>query len=463
MRSDSTITDVSNRDVLVYGLGRFGGAAGAIRFLASQGARVFVADDSPAETLAESVEALRDVDVADWFFQVPIEQLPEHEVLVANPGLKPNHPLLMAAVDNGVRVTSEVELFAERCPADLVAVTGSNGKSTTASMIAHLVSASGRRCHLGGNFGGSLLSRLDEIQPEDLVVLELSSFQLARMNDQSFEASVSVVTNFTPNHLDWHPTLQHYRDSKQRVVGLASGGVSILPGDDQEFAEWPVTSNQSFFGEDRGEPGVFLADGSIIFRTPRGEEAVPQWSLRVPGEHNLRNSLAAAAVAFAAGVEPVQIATAIQNFTGVPYRLQIVGTYEGRTFVNDSSATTPESVVRALSAFRQPMVLIAGGADKGLDLTPIARTATSSARAACWIGSTGPGLFETAQTADPDFHQDCHETLDSAFQAAVEVSKSGDIVILSPGCASFGMYANYRQRGQHFDQLVQRLNQSESP
>ena len=264
-------------------------------------------------------------------------------MLVANPGLKPNHPLLVAAADNGVRVTSEVELFAERCPADLVAVTGSNGKSTTASMIAHLVSASGRRCHLGGNFGGSLLSRLDEIQPEDLVVLELSSFQLARMNDQSFEASVSVVTNFTPNHLDWHPTLQHYRDSKQRVVGLASGGVSILPGDDQEFAEWPVTSNQSFFGEDRGEPGVFLADGSIIFRTPRGEEAVPQWSLRVPGEHNLRNSLAAAAVAFAAGVEPVQIATAIQNFTGVPYRLQICLLYTSPSPRDLSTSRMPSS------------------------------------------------------------------------------------------------------------------------
>lgn len=451
----------TGRRVIVYGLGRFGGGVGVVRFLASHGARVSIADDSNAEQLGDSIAKLDGVKVESWHLGCDLSDLPGADLLVVNPAIKPSHPVFDWAKRSSTPVSTEIEIFCANNRAAVIAVTGSNGKSTTVSMISHVLEESGRTCHVGGNIGGSLLDRIDAIAAEDVVVLELSSFQLARLPSEALSPIAAVVTNFAANHLDWHPSLDHYRTCKQKLINaLGTGGTAILPGD-SEFDSWRTPEKTLMFGPDRGENGVFQSDGCAVFRTTRGEEAVPMWPLRISGAHNIENSLAAAATVFSIGVEPIQIAGAMPTFGGLPFRLQPAGAHRGINFVNDSSATTPESAVQALLSFRQPVVFIGGGADKGVDLTSFAKMVATRARAAQWLGTTGPMLFDAAQAANSHFTHACHDTLDAAFAAAVDVSNPGDIVILSPGCASLGMYVNYQQRGQHFDQLVQRLSQSE--
>ncbi len=445
--------------VTVVGLGRFGGAVGAIRFLARRGARVTVVDEAPAESLGSATEAVADC-VETCLFEVRPEQVPDSDLLVLSPAIRPQHWIMELARERRIPHTSEIELFCANRRGRLVVVTGSNGKSTTAAMVGQILRSTGRQCQVGGNIGGSLLSSIETLTSDDDVVLELSSFQLARIPPRRLAADVVVVTNFAPNHLDWHGSLDAYRRAKQRALhGVGPAGTLVTNADDADVREWATPGPRLQFGRDNGEDGVFLADSSIVFRRGTAEEAVRPWSLPVPGQHNQHNALAAAATAWTLGVDPAAIAAALGAFVGLPMRLQPCGTIGGRTFVNDSGATTPESTVEALRSFRQPLVLIAGGADKGVDLGPLATEAARTCRAAHWVGQTAGTLSRCAAEANPAFSQLCHDSLESAVRAAVDVSRPGDIVILSPGCASFGMYANYEQRGSHFDALVQAIGQ----
>jgi UDP-N-acetylmuramoylalanine--D-glutamate ligase len=456
-------TTLRGKRVVVYGLGRFGGGVGVVRYLAKQGADVIVADDLPRAELEHSISLLNDVAVAAWIFEAADNRLPACDLIVANPGLPPSHSLFADAKSETVPVTSEIELFCLANSARIIAVTGSNGKSTTAAMIAHILFAAGFTCHLGGNFGGSLLSELENIKPHHIVVLELSSFQLARLSSESLQPTVAVLTNFSPNHLDWHPSLDHYRSSKQRLFErLLPESVAVFPSNEtQSFFDWSTQAERTAFGADFGESGVFASEGTVVFRTDRGEEAFREWTLRIPGEHNRLNSLAAAAAVVPIGVSTDIIFESLQTFDGVPMRLQVIDEVNMRTFVNDSASTTPESTIFALGAYPRPVVLIAGGADKGLDLSEMAIAVAENASFASWTGQTADALSNAARRHSPAFPQQTHESLESAFAAAVDVSKPGDIVILSPGCASFGMYANFQERGRHFDELVRCLSQSD--
>ena len=463
MAVDLTSGGLGGQRVLVYGLGRFGGGAGVVGFLSEAGAVVSIADDADEDQLRAPIESLRDIEIAEWFLGGGSPSLDAFDLVVANPGLKPTHPLFAQAEAAGVVVVSEIELFLANNPAEVVAVTGSNGKSTTSAMIAHVLKHAGLRCHLGGNLGGSLLATLPAIEPDDIVVLELSSFQLSRLREEHLSPRVAVVTNFVANHLDWHGSLDHYSSSKQRLLAFSGPScAAVLPTNGDDVAAWPTRARRLCFGDDLGENGVFVSDGTVVFRTDQTEEGLPLWHLRLPGSHNVSNSLAAAVACFELGVEPTAIGDAFASFTGLPFRLQRIGCVDGRVFVNDSASTTPESTIEALQAFAQRVVLIAGGAEKGVDLRPLAESAANRAKSAHWIGTTADVLLKHATSCDEGFHQSQHETLSDAFSAAVDVSKPGDIVILSPGCASFGMYANFADRGRHFDQLVERLSRSES-
>lgn len=447
--------------VTVLGLGRFGGGVGAVRFLSRCGALVTVVDRASREELRDSVQALADVTVHRWVFGDDASPA-EADLVVVNPAIRPGHPALERARDSGLRVTTEVELYCRFSRARLIGVTGSNGKSTTAAMIAHILSADGQSVHCGGNFGGSLLDLLTDQHDRSVVVAELSSFQLARLSPESLQLDVGVVTGFAPNHLDWHTSLEDYRRCKQTLVhSVRPAGVSVLP-DAAEFNEWAAQGSVLRFGEDAGEDGVFFSDGTIVFRRNEAEVAMRPWSLRVPGQHNRVNALAASAAAWAADVAPEDIGRALASFAGLPHRLERVGEHNGVTYINDSNSTTPESTIAALRSYRTGIVLIAGGADKGLDLSEMADEAAERVRAVQWMGSTADALAARALCRNPAIQQACHASLEPAFQAAVDVSEPGDIVILSPGCASFGQYANFRERGEHFVQLVEGLSRTES-
>lgn len=483
------------------GLGRFGGGVGAVRFLVDRGARVTVTDLATADAIAESLAQIDDL---------PLERIRldghdeadfrDADLIVASPAVSIDHPLIVAAEAAGVPVTTEIGLFWSHCRGRVIGVTGSVGKSTTAAMIHAILTASGRTAWLGGNIGGSLLPEVDRIGPDDWVVLELSSFQLERLAPLKPRPRVAVVTNFRANHLDRHGTLDAYRNAKQNLLRWQSDDdVAVLNAGDPDVAAWPTAARVSWFGRPADHsalteqaqrfaqakvqrswfkpsdwlkamsrsslpipnaenvPPIVLTLGSdeaFLANDGRGP-MVFFLDLRQPGEHHRLNAAAAVAAALAIGVEPQAIGDALNAFAGLPHRLEILGEIEDRLWVNDSKATTPESAIAALRAFDRPIRLIAGGADKGVDLSPLADEVIQRGIPVYLSGHTGPVVANLlAQRGHPAFTL-C-ESFDDSVAAARRDSHAGDVILLSPGCASWGQFRDYRERGERFAELAKR-------
>jgi len=429
--------DWHGRRVTVMGLGRFGGGLGAVRWLARQGAEVTVTDLADARSLAESLEKLKGVPLAALHLGRHREDdFRSADCLVVNPAVRPHSPYLELARRNGIPLTTEIELFMEHCPAPLIGVTGSNGKSTTAAMIAAILRADGRRAFLGGNLGGSLLESLDQIRPDDWVVLELSSFQLHYLAGRLTGPRVAVVTSFSPNHLDWHGSLEAYRRAKQQILaGQQPGDTAVLNPHDPELAAWKDLM--------RGELAL----------PPLSNEMPP---LRLPGQHNRVNAALAAGAATAVGCSAEAIQAALASFAGLPQRLEWVGVVAGRRFYNDSSSTTPESTIAALEALDEPIWLLAGGRDKGLAFEGLLGTIVSRCRGAAFFGQVGQVLCQQILAVDSSFACCAVETLHEAFAWCFQRSGPGEAILLSPACASTDQFLNYRQRGERFVELVRK-------
>ena len=465
MIPDHPFNDYRNRRVLVMGLGSFGGGIGAVKFLVSRGANVTVTDLRPAEKLAESLAELRDTPPARVVFGGHNEvDFREAELVVVNPAVKRDCPFLNSAIRAGVPVTSEMNLFWKWNPAPVIAVTGSNGKSTTTAMTHAIVSQTlqkqtARKAWLGGNIGTSLLPIVDQIRSTDIVVLELSSFQLFDLDRIQASPHVAVVTNFAPNHLDWHPNLEHYRESKQAILRWQTqDDFAILNDDDADVRLWPVRGDRLGFGLQKESPyGGFARGRDAVIRCPGREFdlSLGDW-LKLPGRHNVANALAAITASVCVGADAASIQTAIETYQPLPHRLQFVGEVAGRRFLNDSLATTPESTEVALDAFESPIVLLAGGYDKHVDLNAMAQAIARRAKAVALMGQTATTLRQQI-LACPD-HQ-CEvsipqTSLRESFLWAWEHSVPGDVILLSPGCASYDWFRNFADRGTQFAELV---------
>ena len=452
----------SGRRVTVMGLGRFGGGIGVVRFLATQGARVTVTDRQSESQLADSLERIAGVPVDRWRLGEHCEEdFTSADLIVASPAIRPDHSCLEAARANGVPVTTEIGLFWQHCPARIIGVTGTVGKSTTASLIAHLLEADGRRVHLGGNLGGSLLNELSDIATDDWVVLELSSFQLTYLDADRRSPHVAVVTNFSPNHLDWHCSLDEYCFAKQTVLRHQSPrDVAVLPANDH-FGSWATHGRRIQFGEDVGySDGVSVTNEGWHIRLGDMEASVGNERLRsLPGAHNRLNVAAATAVAVGVGVSPSTCEPALESFQSLPHRLEFVGEVGGVRFYDDSKATTPKAAIAALQAFEAPLIVLVGGADKGVNLRPFAQELARQAKAVALMGDTGPSLAAEAGPIDDGDQLAVHMSDDfrDAFGWAVSQATRGDIILLSPGCASFGWFRDYADRGDQFRAAVDEL------
>lgn len=450
--------------VTVMGLGRFGGGTGVIRFLVDHGARVTVTDLKPADDLADSLDLIADLDLEAIHLGSHHEQdFTQTDLVIVNPAVRRDSEWLQMAKEAGVPLSSEIGLFLQFNPANVIGITGSNGKSTTAALTHHLLKSAGVKSHLGGNIGGSLLNSLDDIAPDDWVVLELSSFQLAALDQMFCSPRIAVITNFTPNHLDWHGSLEEYRRAKQTVLRWqCSTGYAVLPLEDSQVSHWPVHSHTVWFGkEDTGGRGLFPSEcgQQLIYRTEKSEE---RWEIsdlsQLPGEHNLRNILAASAAALVAGISGETIDQSLKSFTPLPHRLEYIGEFAGRRFFNDSISTTPESTIAALDAFNDPIVLLAGGYDKQIDLLPMSRKMAEKTKAVSLMGQTGQRICEEMNELASPKSVNCavHESFADAFQWAITQSYPGDIVLLSPGCASYDWFLDFRDRGEQFVDSVHR-------
>jgi len=457
--------DFAGKRVTVMGLGSFGGGVAVTRHLVRAGAAVTVTDLRTAEALTDSLAALEGLPFALHLGSHVESDFTDTDVVLVNPAVKPASPYLRLAADAGVLLESEVNIVFKRCPARIVGVTGSNGKSTTTKLAADILAAGSRRVWLGGNIGRPLVEHLQEIAPDDLVVMELSSFQLDHLSRIDLGPRVAVVTNLAPNHIEWHGSMAAYAAAKRAILAaLPADGFAVLNADDEAVREW-ATGETSFFGLRDDEPaaeaqrGAFLRGETLIWRDARGEAVLPLCpdEIPMPGRHNVANVLAALAVGRLLGVPDSVMADAVRQFAPLPDRLECILERDGVRYYNDSIATTPESAVCAIEALDGPVVLIAGGHDKHVPLETLADTIARGVRVVVTTGATGPLLADLVEArrrgeAPVVFRR---PAFDEAVAAAVEAAQPGDVVLLSPGCASYGQFHNYRERAQRFRALVE--------
>lgn len=432
------MSQLTGRRVTVMGLGRHGGGVAAARWLACQGARVTVTDLASAGDLQSSLAELSPLKIEKLALGGHQPQdFDGAEIVVVNPAVRPGHPLVEQARVRGAQITSEIELLLERCEARVIGVTGSSGKSTTASMIAAILAADGRTAFLGGNIGRSLLSDLEGMTKRDWVVLELSSFQLAYLSAHARLPEIAVVTNCYPHHIDWHGDFAAYRRAKQKLlVERQSPPVAVLNIHDPELAGWRPLLSQA--------PLDLTAD----HRLP---------PLRLAGSHWRIAARLAATVAEAAGCKRSSIGEALASFAGLEHRLERVDSACGRAIFNDSKSTSPETTIAALAAMNRPTWLIAGGQEQGASFATLAQCIAQHAAGVVVVGEVRNRLASAIKRVTSQVRIATCEQLDDALEWCVENSSSGDAILFSPGCASHDEYIDFAARGDTFKQLVAAL------
>ncbi len=351
-------------------------------------------------------------------------------------------------------VAGDIELAGEFLEIPIIAVTGTNGKSTTVLLIEAMLRNAGLRARAAGNVGTPALSLVGE--PLDVAVLEVSSFQLESID--RFRPRVATVLNISPDHLDRHGDFEHYLCAKQRIFeNQEASDTAVLNFDDAEVRSFASTCRARVSGFSRRRPvdeGVFLDSGAVVVRTGEQTQRIPLDGLHLAGVHNLENVLAAVATITALGVDPARAIGALHGFSGLPHRCETVATVADVTYVNDSKATNPGAAQRSLEGFESPLVWIAGGRDKGLDFENLADTAVTRAKSALLYGEAAP-LLDRAIAGRIDTRR--VENLDQAVTLAAELAQAGDVVLLAPACASFDQFGSFEDRGEHFCGAVRAL------
>ncbi|MBI4222674.1 MAG: UDP-N-acetylmuramoyl-L-alanine--D-glutamate ligase [Planctomycetes bacterium] len=457
--------EFKDKNITVMGLGLFGGGVGVAQFLAKQGARVTVTDLRNATELSSSIKQLEGLPISYKLGGHSEEDFINGDMVVVNPAVPKNSKFIEIARNNRVQVDTEINMFFKLCPAPIIGITGSNGKSTTTTLTGNILQETSRRTWVGGNIGKSLLSDLEEIKPSDIVVLELSSFQLEGLNDAKKSPHISILTNISPNHLDRYVSMKEYIQAKKAIIlHQDSGDYAILNYDDPELRMWEKDCKGHILWYSAKQAlanGVFIKSNELIISVNGQNTAIPcVSSVKIPGIHNLQNVLAASCAAYLAGAREEHIEKAITAFTGLEHRLEFVREVNGVRYYNDSKATTPESSIAAITAFQAQVILIAGGYDKGSSFREFAKTCARNTKAVVLIGKTAGKIQElilekkgTKET--PSIF--LQKTFEEAFRQANALAKSGDVVLLSPACASYDMFLNYEERGRKFKDMAKVL------
>jgi UDP-N-acetylmuramoylalanine--D-glutamate ligase len=433
--------DYHGKRALVMGLGVFGGGAGVARFLAERGARVTVTDLQPPERLEASIQALRGYDIRFVLGEHREQDVLEADFVVRNPAVPRASPFLRLAEARGIPIYMEMTLFFLECPSRrVIGITGTKGKTTTTTLVGEILKAAGRDVVVAGNLRVSALEQLPRISAATDVVLELSSFQLEGLECIRVSPPVSAITNLMADHLNRYRSLEEYFAAKKLIYRFQGpDGVVALNRDNAYCRRLAADApgRVVWFGGDDPVPGAERS--------------------RLRGEHNRANMAAAAAVARAAGTGDDAIERAIAAFAGVPYRQELVREWNGVQFVNDTAATTPDATVAALETADRPVVLIAGGADKELDFTGLGQAVRATGSKVKAVVLLEGSATDKLAKALGEKVAGRYDHFPAAVRAAAALAAPGEMVLLSPGCASFGMFANEFDRGDQFNEIVHAL------
>lgn len=439
------------------GLGLFGGGLAVTRYLQRKGMQVTVTDLRKPQALQESIEELRDIPVTFRLGEHRDEDFTQTDLVIANPAVRSDSPYLAMAREKGIPISYEVDLFLDACRAPVLAVTGTNGKSTTTVLCGAILEESKlyRKVWVGGNIGRSLLEFVDEIGPSDLVVLEISSFQLETLLPHPGFPKVAIVTRITPDHLDRHGDFASYVEAKARILAFQSKlEVAVLHGEDPAAANWKkrAKGHVLLYGGTTGN--VRLREGWVTLMEGRLEKKIlPLAEVPLPGSFNLENVMAATAAAVSLGASLKAIRKAVASFPGLEHRLEFLGEKNGVRVYNNAVSTTPDSTMNAIQALARPIVLIVGGKGKNLSLEPLAKEIVAGTRRAILYGAEGPALDKAIREAGGP-EPKLATTLQQAWSLALAEMQPGDTLLYSPAFSSFDQYRNFRERGEEFRRLT---------
>jgi UDP-N-acetylmuramoylalanine--D-glutamate ligase len=447
--------DLKDKRVLVVGLGK-SGVASAL-FLKDRGARVTVSDTKSPDQLRDEIPILLDHGINVETGGHGERTFRGQDLIVVSPGVPVDAAPLVQARASGEPVIGEIELAAQNLTGPIVAITGSNGKTTTTTLAGEILAAGGLPVAVGGNIGTPAISLIAAATKETIFVLEISSFQLETI--QTFRPKVAVILNITPDHLDRHRTFQTYVDAKARIFeNQKADDFAVLNEDDPTCRTLRDRTRAQVFWFSRKQEvqsGAYVRDGKILFRDATGQcEIMLVSEIPLKGAHNVENVLAGVCAGALMGCEPAKIRKAIQDFKAVEHRLEYVATMKGVEYFNDSKATNVDATIKALESFPKNIHLILGGKDKGSDYTVLNDLLRERVKRVYTIGAAAEKIESHIKGAAEIVHA---ETLENAIRRAAAVAQSGDIVLLAPACASFDQFQSYNHRGRVFKEVVQSL------
>ncbi len=454
----ANLNNIKNKRVLIVGLGRSGIAA-AQAMLRLQ-AQVAIQDVKKEEDIdAQLCAFLRGQGVTCYFNQIPPD-MSEFDMLILSPGVSPELPFIVEAEQKGVEIVGELEIAFRIGSGNYVAITGTNGKTTTTTLVGEIFKAAGRKTYVVGNIGTAVISASVDAEEDSWLVTETSSFQLE--TTKYFKPAVSAILNLTPDHLNRHHTMKEYGRAKARIfANQREDGYLIINYDDKTCYRLAADCRAKVIPFSRQEElqlGAFIKDGRIVIKEEEGNiiDICAADQLKIIGAHNLENALAAAAIAYFSGIDPKTIGSSITAFGGVEHRLEFCGEIEGVKYYNDSKGTNVDAAVTALKAVEKNILLIAGGDAKGQEFDEFVSAFGGRVKKLILLGRDAHFIQEAADRQGFTDYVYCRD-MDECVKRAYEMAVPGDTVLLSPACASWDMYDNFEQRGRHFKQCVNGL------
>ncbi len=444
------------KNILVVGLGVSGIAC--IKGLSKLGANVYAFDEKSREDLKERLIEIQDINVEYFLGNEEIEKInfEKLDYAIKSPGIKYEVPIIKKLMENKVEVISDVEAAYRVTNARIVSITGTNGKTTTTTLLGEMMRESGKAYKVTGNIGFGIFNDALNASSEDILVAEVSSFQLG--GTSKYKPFISILTNITPDHLDYHHTLENYVAAKfKNLTNQDENDYAILNYEDETIRRNSdnIKASKIFFSSERIlDNGIFVENGYMVFKSESKREVIINTKdIFIPGKHNLENAMAACGAAIAMGLDASLMAKVLKEFKGVEHRLEFIGEYNKVKFYNDSKGTNPDSSIKAVQGIEKPIILIAGGYDKESSYDEFIKAFDHKVKALILLGQTADAIEKCARKYGFT-HIYRVNSMDEAVKMSFELAKEGDNVLLSPACASWGMYPNYEVRGEDFKERV---------